>query len=79
MSNTEKRNPNSMNIDRETTEGMMKIIQAENYNAVKAIEPAIPDIAKACDEIYARMKKGGRLIYMGAGTSGRLGVIDAAE
>ena len=79
MSNTEKRNPNSMNIDKETTEGMMQIIQAENYNAVKAIEPAIPNIAKACDEIYARMKKGGRLIYIGAGTSGRLGVIDAAE
>lgn len=79
MSNTEKRNPNTMNIDKETTEGMLKLIQAENYNAVKAIEPAIPSITKACDEIYERMKKGGRLIYIGAGTSGRLGVIDAAE
>lgn len=79
MTNTEARNPNTMNIDKESTETMLALIQSENYNAVKAIESALPKIEKACDEIAERMKKGGRLIYMGAGTSGRLGVIDAAE
>ena len=79
MHKTEMRNPNTMNIDKATTDEMLNCIQAENYNAVKAIEAAIPDIAKACDMITERMKKGGRLIYIGAGTSGRLGVIDAAE
>ena len=79
MVNTETRNPNTTNIDKESTESMLMLIQNENYNAVKAIESAIPAITKACDEIVVRMKKGGRLIYMGAGTSGRLGVMDAAE
>lgn len=79
MHKTEMRNPKTMHIDRESTQGMLRLIQDENYNAVKAIENAMPAIEKACDEISERMKKGGRLIYMGAGTSGRLGIIDAAE
>ncbi len=79
MQRTESRNVNTMHIDKETTEGMLRLIQDENYNAVKAIEGAMPAIEKACDMIYGRMAKGGRLIYMGAGTSGRLGVIDAVE
>jgi len=76
---TELRNPNTMQIHKETTEGMLALIQQENYNAVRAVEGAMPAIAKACDAITERMKQGGRLIYMGAGTSGRLGVADAAE
>ena len=79
MHNTEMRNPKTMNIDKATTLEMLKLIQEENFNAVKAIEPVISDIEKACDMITERMAKGGRLIYMGAGTSGRLGVMDAAE
>jgi len=79
MNKTEMRNENTMHINEETTLGMLKLIQAENLNAVKAIEEAIPAIETACDKIYERMKDGGRLIYMGAGTSGRLGVIDAVE
>lgn len=79
MHKTEMRNPNTMNIDKATTEEMLNCIQTENYNAVKAIEPAMAAIEKACDMITERMKKGGRLIYIGAGTSGRLGVMDAAE
>ena len=79
MHKTEMRNPKTMHIDRESTQGMLRLIQDENYNAVKAIENAMPAIEKACDEISERMKRGGRLIYMGAGTSGRLGIIDAAE
>ena len=79
MHNTEKRNKNTMHIDKKPTVEMLKLIQQENYNAVKAIEDAIPAIEKACDMIYERMTHGGRLIYMGAGTSGRLGVMDAVE
>ena len=79
MNKTEMRNENTKNIDKETTLGMLTLIQNENLNAVKAVEEALPSIERACDEIYERMKVGGRLIYMGAGTSGRLGVIDAVE
>lgn len=79
MQRTESRNIKTMHIDKETTAGMLRLIQDENYNAVKAIEGAMSEIEQACDEIYKRMSKGGRLIYMGAGTSGRLGVIDAVE
>lgn len=79
MLKTEKRNINTMNIDEESTAEMLKLIQNENYNAVKAIEGAMPAIERACDMIYERMDRGGRLIYMGAGTSGRLGVMDAVE
>ena len=79
MQRTESRNVNTMHIDKETTEGMLRLIQDENYNAVKAIEGAMPAIEKACDMIYGRMAKGGRLIYMGCGTSGRLGILDAVE
>lgn len=79
MQRTESRNEKTMHIDKETTGGMLRLIQDENYNAVKAIEGAMPAIEKACDLIYERMARGGRLIYMGAGTSGRLGVIDAVE
>ena len=79
MNKTEMRNENTKNIDKETTLGMLKLIQNENLNAVRAVEDALVSIEKACDAIYKRMKEGGRLIYMGAGTSGRLGVIDAVE
>ena len=79
MHKTEMRNENTTYIDRATTSEMLAMIQAENYNAVRAIEAAMPSIARAVDAISERMSEGGRLIYMGAGTSGRLGVIDAAE
>ena len=79
MQRTEIRNKNTMHIDQETTAGMLRLIQEENYNAVRAIERAMPTIERACDKITERMMNGGRLIYMGAGTSGRLGVMDAVE
>lgn len=79
MSDTEQRNPKTMHIDRAESGEILRLIQEENFNAVHAITPAMPAIEKACEEIVERMKRGGRLIYMGAGTSGRLGVIDAAE
>ena len=79
MLKTEMRNPKTMNIDKAATSDVLRLIQDENFNAVKAIEAAMPSIEKACDMIFERMSKGGRLIYIGAGTSGRLGIIDAAE
>lgn len=79
MLKTEQRNANTTHIDRETTAEMLRLIQAENYNAVRAIEDALPAIERACDLICERMLRGGRLIFMGAGTSGRLGVLDAVE
>lgn len=79
MLKTECRNENSMNIDKMSSLEMMKVMQQENVNAVLAIEPEIESIAIAIDKISARMKNGGRLFYVGCGTSGRLGVLDAAE
>ena len=79
MKKTEMRNPRTTHIDRASTPEMLAMIQEENYNAVRAIEDAMPNIMRAVDAISERMAEGGRLIYIGAGTSGRLGVIDAAE
>ena len=79
MSETEMRNPNTTHIDRAETGEILRLIQEENKNAVMAIEAAMPAIEEACDRIAERMKRGGRLIYIGAGTSGRLGVLDASE
>ena len=79
MLNTEKRNPKTIHIDTMNSYEMVKIIQEENYNAVKAIDTELESIADAIDKISERMKKGGRLFYIGCGTSGRLGILDAAE
>lgn len=79
MLRTELRNEKSMHIDKMSTVAMLKIMNEENMNAVKAVEAALEDVAKATDAISERMEKGGRLFYVGAGTSGRLGVLDAAE
>ena len=79
MLNTEKRNEASMHIDRMDTLSMVSLINKENMNAVMAVEKALPDIAKVCDKVAECFAGGGRLFYIGAGTSGRLGIIDAAE
>lgn len=79
MSKTEQRNPHTMHIDKCSTEDILLHIQRENENAVKAVAAAIPAITKACDAIESGMRKGGRLIYIGAGSSGRLGILDAVE
>lgn len=75
MNSTEQRNPLTKNIDRASTADMLKMLQHENEAAVKAVG----EIERVCDAISERMLNGGRLIYVGAGTSGRLGVLDAAE
>lgn len=79
MLNTEKRNPNSTHIDKMSALEMAKVIQNENLNAALAVEKALPQIAEAIDKISERINKGGRLFYVGCGTSGRLGILDASE
>jgi len=79
MLNTEKRNPKTMNIDKMSSIEMARVIQDENYNAVRAIDTELETIAAAIDAITERMQRGGRLFYTGCGTSGRLGVLDASE
>ncbi len=79
MLKTEMRNPNTKYISDMSTIDMMKAIQRENVNAVAAVESELESIAAAVDGISERMKQGGRLFYIGCGTSGRLGVLDASE
>jgi len=76
---TEQRNPNSMDIDSKPTEEILKIINEEDKKVPLAVEKEIPYIAHAVEIITNVFKNGGRLIYVGAGTSGRLGVLDASE
>lgn len=76
---TEQVNPASRDIDSLTTAGMLRIINQEDRNIAPAVEQEIPRIAEAVDRITAAIRGGGRLFYIGAGTSGRLGVLDAAE
>ena len=79
MLKTEMRNEKTTHIDKMSTLDMIETIQQENYNAVKAVGEQTKNIALAVDKISEAFEKGGRLIYMGAGTSGRLGVLDASE
>ncbi len=79
MLKTEMRNERTKHIDKMSTIDMVTLMAKENYRAVEAVEEARESIAKAIDGISERMAKGGRLFFIGAGTSGRLGVLDAAE
>ena len=76
---TESRNNNTMDIDTVSTLEMVKKINNEDKKVAEAVEKELPKIAEAIDCITLRMHKGGRLIYIGAGTSGRLGILDASE
>lgn len=76
---TEQRNPDSMMIDRVETMELVKIINNEDQKVAQAVEAALPQIAAAIDQAAERFMAGGRLIYIGAGTSGRLGTLDAVE
>lgn len=73
------RNPATTHIDQMSTKEMLSVIAAENYNAARAVEEAIPSITLAVDAITEAFKQGGRLFFIGAGTSGRLGILDAVE
>jgi N-acetylmuramic acid 6-phosphate etherase len=76
---TESRNPDSYDIDIMGTEDIVKLINREDQKVALAVQKEIPYIVKAVDIIAHAFKHGGRLIYVGAGTSGRLGVLDASE
>lgn len=76
---TEARNPATLEIDRLPTLEMLRLINLEDARVPRAVASQLPHIAEAVDRIAERMRRGGRLIYTGAGTSGRLGVLDASE
>jgi len=76
---TEQRNPDSMDLDSVPTESALRLINAQDKLVPLAVEREIPYIAEAVELIVHALKNGGRLLYFGAGTSGRLGAIDAAE
>lgn len=76
---TEQRNPATVAIDRVSTLEMLRVLNEEDKKVALAVEAALPQIAVALDAVVARMQAGGRLFYTGAGTSGRLGVLDASE
>ncbi|MEE1065695.1 MAG: N-acetylmuramic acid 6-phosphate etherase [Acutalibacteraceae bacterium] len=79
MLNTETRNKNTYDIDKMSTYEMIQTINAENAIVTSAVEKALPQISIVCDFVYEAIKSGGRVFYIGSGTSGRLGVCDAAE
>lgn len=79
MLKTEMRNENTTHIDKMSGYEMAVVMQKENFNAALAVEKVLPQIADAIEQVSERMKKGGRLFYVGCGTSGRLGVLDASE
>ena len=76
---TEQRNPNTMNIDTLSTLEMVRLINREDHKVAEAVSLVTEQIAQAVDLIADRLRRGGRLIYCGAGTSGRLGILDAVE
>jgi N-acetylmuramic acid 6-phosphate etherase len=76
---TEARNPATENLDQLSTLDLMKTMHTADRDVLTAVEQELPQIAHAVDAIVARLDNGGRLFYVGAGTSGRLGVLDASE
>ena len=76
---TEQRNPTSANLDHESTLDIVRIINREDAKVAGAVLKALPQIAKAIDIIAAHLRTGGRLLYVGAGTSGRIAALDASE
>ncbi|KAA5967490.1 N-acetylmuramic acid 6-phosphate etherase [Pantoea sp. M_9] len=76
---TESRNPASQNIDELSTEAMLRVINDEDKKVALAVEAIVPQIAQVTEAIAHAFSQGGRLIYCGAGTSGRLGILDASE
>ena len=76
---TEQRNPRTLTIDQLPTLEALRLMHEEDRLAVDSVAPELPRIAAAVDAITGRLKNGGRLMYIGAGTSGRLGVLDASE
>lgn len=76
---TEQNNPNSVKIDQSSTREMLNIINDEDAKVSEIVKKEIPTITKLVDSAYDSLKNGGHLFYVGAGTSGRLGILDASE
>lgn len=76
---TEQPNPNSMNLDQMSAFEIVRLMNKEDQLVPLAIEKTLPQIAAAVEKIVTAFRQGGRLVYLGAGTSGRLGVLDASE
>lgn len=76
---TEERNAASSNLDRMSASEIVRLMNREDAKVARAVGRVVPAIVRAVEEIAGRMKKGGRLIYVGAGSSGRIGVLDASE
>ena len=76
---TEQRNPNSMHVDSLSALEIVQLMNKEDNQVPLAIEKCLPQIAQAVERIVSAFQQGGRLVYIGAGTSGRLGVLDASE
>src|SRR5258708_40036106 len=76
---TEKRNAASRNLDRMAAAEIVRLMNREDRRVALAVGRELPEIARAVDAIVGAIRKGGRLIYVGAGSSGRMGVLDAAE
>lgn len=76
---TEQDNPETVKIDQLPTLDALRLINDEDKKVAAAIEKVLPQVAEAVDKIVERLEKGGRLFYIGTGTSGRLGVLDASE
>jgi N-acetylmuramic acid 6-phosphate etherase len=76
---TEQRNPRSRGLDAKSTVGILRVLNREDARVAVAVRRALPQIARAVDAIVRSLRSGGKLVYVGAGTSGRLAVLDAAE
>jgi len=76
---TERRNPRSMNLDRMSTPAILRVINAEDRRVPIAVGREIPRIARAVEAVVRAIRAGGRVLYVGAGTSGRIGLLDALE
>ena len=76
---TEQTNPASASLDQLTAEEIVRLMNEEDYKVVEAVGKVAPDIGRAVEAIAERLRDGGRLFYVGAGTSGRIGVLDASE
>ncbi|MCS7014217.1 MAG: N-acetylmuramic acid 6-phosphate etherase [Chloroherpetonaceae bacterium] len=76
---TEQQNPRTLNIDELSPLEIVRLINEEDKTVASAVEAALPEVARAIEIVVKAFKQGGRLIYIGAGTSGRLGILDASE
>ena len=70
---------NHNDLEKKSVKELVKLMHHEDNNALNAVQKVLPEVTKLIEEIVPKMESGGRLFYIGAGTSGRLGVIDASE